>query len=75
MKVDYIIVGFGLAGALLANEFIRKNVSFIVFDDPDQPKASEVAAGLINPVIFRRMTKSWLVDDAIQQMEFTYRQM
>lgn len=75
MKVDFIIVGQGLAGTLLANELLRQNKTFVVFDDPDQHKASEVAAGLINPVVFRRMTKSWLVDDAFPCMETTYRQL
>jgi glycine/D-amino acid oxidase-like deaminating enzyme len=75
MKVDFLIVGQGLAGTLLAHELYRQQKTFVVFDDPDQPKASEVAAGLINPVVFRRMTKSWMVDDAFPQMELTYRQL
>jgi len=72
MKVDFIIVGQGLAGTLLAFELLRQNRTFVVFNDPDQIKSSDVAAGLINPVVFRRMTKSWLVDDAFPQMETTY---
>ena len=75
MKVDYIIVGQGLAGTLLAYELLRQNRTVVVFNDPNQIKSSEVAAGLINPVIFRRMTKSWLVDDAFPQMETTYREL
>jgi len=75
MNVDFIIIGQGLAGILLAYELLRQNKTLVVFDDPDQAKASEVAAGLINPVIFRRMTKSWHVDDAFPQMETTYRQL
>jgi glycine oxidase len=75
MKVDFIIVGQGLAGTLLAHEFILKNKSIFVFDDPVQPKSSEVAAGIINPVVFRRMKKSWFVDEAFPQMETTYQQM
>jgi len=71
MKVDFIIVGQGLAGTLLAGELIRRNKTLMVFDDPNQSSASEVAAGIINPVIFRRMTKSWLVDDAFPLMEST----
>jgi len=72
MKVDFIIVGQGLAGTLLAYELFRQNKTFVVFNDPDQIKSSDVAAGLINPVVFRRMTKSWLADDAFPQMEATY---
>lgn len=73
MIVDFIIVGQGLAGTLLAYELLRQNKTFVVFNDPAQPKSSDVAAGLINPVVFRRMTKSWLVNDAYPQMETTYR--
>lgn len=75
MKVDFIIVGQGLAGTLLANELLRMNKSIIVFDDPGQPKASEVAAGIINPIVFRRMNKSWWVDEAFPRMEATYLQL
>lgn len=75
MKVDFIIVGQGLAGTLLANELIKQNKTVMVFDDPAASKASLVAAGIINPVVFRRMTKSWLIDDAFPQMETTYLQL
>lgn len=75
MKVDFIIVGQGLAGTLLAHELFRQNRSFVVFNDPEQIKSSDLAAGLINPVVFRRMTKSWLVDDAFPQMETSYQQL
>jgi len=72
-NVDFLIVGQGLAGTLLSFELMRRNQSVVVFDDPEKPKASNVAAGLINPVVFRRMTKSWMVDAAFPQMELTYR--
>jgi glycine/D-amino acid oxidase-like deaminating enzyme len=73
MKVDFIIVGQGLAGTLLAYELFRQNKTFVVFNNPNQIKSSDVAAGIINPVVFLRMTKIWLVDDAFPQMESTYR--
>lgn len=75
MKVDFILVGQGLAGTLLAHELFRQNKSFVIFDDPGRGKASDVAAGLINPVVFRRMTKSWLVDEAFPEMEVAYHQL
>lgn len=75
MKVDFILVGQGLAGTLLTNELLRLGKSVVVFDDPDQPKASAVAAGLINPVVFRRMTKSWGLDEAFPAMETAYLQL
>jgi glycine/D-amino acid oxidase-like deaminating enzyme len=75
MKVDNLIVGQGLAGTLLAYEFYKQNKSFMVIDNPGQSRSSAVAAGLINPIIFRRMTKSWLVDEAFPQMESAYLQL
>lgn len=72
MNVDFIIVGQGLAGTLLAHELLESGKSVVVFNDPDQPKASDVAAGLINPVVFRRMTKNGLADEVFTQLEITY---
>jgi glycine/D-amino acid oxidase-like deaminating enzyme len=75
MKVDIIVVGLGLAGTLLVNELIQSGKSVIAFDDPEQPKASNVAAGIVNPVVFRQMTKSWMADSAFPEMEKTCRQL
>ena len=72
MKVDYLIVGQGLAGSLLAFEFIQSDQSFFVLDNPKQPKATDVAAGIINPVVFRRMTKSWKIDELLPHLLKTY---
>ncbi len=72
MKVDFIVVGQGLAGTLLAHKLISLGKSVVVFDDPGQVKASNVAAGLLNPIGFKRMNKSWLVDEALAEMESTY---
>ena len=72
MKTDFIIVGQGLAGTLLSHELIKSGLSVQVIDSPDYQKASAVAAGLINPVVFRRLTKSWLIDDLFPQLENTY---
>lgn len=72
MKVDFLIVGLGLAGSLLIHELRQKKKSFLVLDNPNQQKASSVAAGLVNPVVFRRLTKSWLIDELFPQLEKTY---
>jgi len=69
MKSDFIIVGQGLAGTLLSYELLKRGKTVAVIDSPDYQKASEVAAGLINPVVFRRLTKSWLIDDLYPQLE------
>jgi glycine oxidase len=58
MKVDYIVVGCGLAGIAFC-ELLRKHVkSYIVFNDGSQ-QSSLVAAGLYNPVTLKRFTEVW----------------
>mgnify|MGYP000341983427 CR=1 FL=1 len=58
MKVDYIIVGLGLAGLAFAEELIAANKSFLVFEDHSQT-SSLVAGGVYNPVILKRFTPVW----------------
>lgn len=58
MKVDYIIVGIGLAGISFCEELIANNKTFVVFDDASQT-SSTVAGGLYNPVVLKRFTSVW----------------
>jgi len=64
MKVDYIIVGLGLAGLAFAERLTLAGKSFVIFEDESQ-KASKVAAGVYNPVILKRFTPVW---DATDQL-------
>ena len=52
MKLDYIVVGLGLAGLAFIEELIAANKSFLVFEDRSQT-SSLVAGGIYNPVIFK----------------------
>jgi len=65
MKVDYIIVGLGLAGLAFTRQLKKNNKSFIVFEDNSQ-NSSKVAGGMYNPVILKRFTPVW---DAKHQLE------
>ncbi|QPK64883.1 FAD-binding oxidoreductase [Methylomonas sp. LL1] len=57
MPIDVLIVGQGLAGSLLAWELMRRHVRVIVIDSGGI-NASQVAAGLINPVTGQRLVKT-----------------
>lgn len=57
-KVDYIIVGLGLAGITFCEQCIAAGKSFTVYDK-EGAGASRVAAGLYNPVILKRYTLPW----------------
>jgi len=61
MKVDYIIVGCGLAGIAFCEQLRKHNKSFLVVEDNSQT-ASKVAGGLYNPVNLKRFTLAWKAD-------------
>lgn len=65
MKIDYIIVGLGLAGIAFAEELFRAKKSFLVFENNSQT-SSLVAGGVYNPVILKRFTPVW---NAKEQLE------
>jgi glycine/D-amino acid oxidase-like deaminating enzyme len=72
IKKDYIIVGQGLAGTVLALTLMKEGRSVMVIDDLPQSSASKIAAGLYNPVVFKRLVKSWMADDLIPFMDEFY---
>ena len=59
---DYLIVGHGLAGAILARTLRLRGHRVMVIDQPKANSASNVAAGLINPLAGKRFAKSWQAD-------------
>ncbi|MFT5760994.1 MAG: glycine oxidase [Polaribacter sp.] len=65
MKVDYIVVGLGLAGLAFIEELIDAEKSFIVFED-DSQTSSLVAGGVYNPVILKRFTLVWNADKQLE---------
>ena len=64
-KVDYIIIGLGLAGIAFCEQLEESGKTFVVFDSGIDG-ASRVAAGLYNPVILKRYTLPW---KAIEQFD------
>jgi len=64
--LDYIIVGFGLAGMSLAEQLRKENKSFVVITQEDK-SSSVVAGGMYNPVILKRFTSPW---NAVSQLEY-----
>ena len=52
MKVDTLIVGFGIAGLNYAEQLRRQNKSFVVLTQDDH-SASHIAAGIVNPIVLK----------------------
>ncbi|MCW3072083.1 MAG: hypothetical protein JWO44_1973 [Bacteroidetes bacterium] len=71
-ETDYIIVGQGIAGTVLAFTLMKAGRSVVLIDDPALSSASKVAAGLYNPVVFKRLSKSWMADELIPFLDTFY---
>ena len=65
MIYDFILVGHGLAGGILARTLSQQGYTLAVFDTYKVNAASRVAAGLINPLAGKRFAKSWLADKLV----------
>lgn len=71
-KVDYILVGQGLAGSWLAYEMIQRNLNIVVINH-DKPETSSLkAAGIYNPITGRKMVKTWRADQLFPSLEASY---
>ncbi len=72
--LDYLIVGQGIAGSLLAWFLKKENRSFTVIDAGTTQASSTVAAGLINPITGRKYNTTWLADTLLPFAEHTYKE-
>lgn len=70
--LDYIIVGQGVAGSMLAYQLQKRNRKFLVIDEYYEQSSSNVSTGIINPVTGRKLVKSWMVDDLLPYAQKVY---
>lgn len=61
-EVDFIIIGQGLAGSVLAYQLLQLNKKIYIIDETSGATSSRQATGIINPITGRRFVKSWLTD-------------
>lgn len=59
MHVDFIIIGQGIAGSVLAWQLHALGQRVILFDRDTPQTASRVAAGLMSPLSGKRLAVSW----------------
>ncbi|HEY6161712.1 MAG TPA: FAD-dependent oxidoreductase [Bacteroidia bacterium] len=64
-ECDLIIVGQGIAGTILAHVLISKGKKILLMDEPSLSSCSRVSGGMFNPVVFKRLTASWMADELI----------
>lgn len=64
-KVEYIIVGLGIAGISFCEQLRRNNKSFVVFDS-GETSSTLVSGGVFNPLVLKRFTKCWNADNFLE---------
>lgn len=67
-KVDYIIVGQGVAGSCMAMKLVKEKKSFIVIDHHFH-NASSIAGGIFNPVVLKRFSIVWNASKQIERLK------
>ncbi len=72
MNADFIIVGQGLTGSLVASMLEDHGYSILIYDALRTHSASQHAAGLINPITGRRFVKSWNYDQLEADFNMAY---
>ena len=73
--IDFLIIGQGLAGSILAYSLIKRGKRILVLDNQHQHSSSLVAAGIINPITGQRLKISEGFEYYFPVAEKTYRQM
>lgn len=75
MEKQFLIIGQGIAGSLLAYGMYKAGMKFTIVSSLDLHKVSDVAAGMYNPLVFKRLTKSWMADKVLPVMFEIYREL
>jgi glycine/D-amino acid oxidase-like deaminating enzyme len=70
---DFIIVGRGLAACTLMHTLREHELAFYCIGKRELSNCSQVAAGIWNPIVFKRLTKSWLAQELIDHLEKFYK--
>lgn len=70
---DYLIVGQGVAGSVLAWTLDQLGCRVWVVNAPNLPSASGVAAGIVNPLTGRKLVRTWQADDLFPFLHTFYR--
>jgi glycine oxidase len=72
-KIDCLIIGQGVAGSCMAIQLLRRNKSVMVIDNPSANISTAVAAGLVNPVTGKMLTKTWMAETLFPYLQTFYR--
>jgi glycine oxidase len=70
--IEYIIVGQGLAGTILAYELSKHYKNILMVNEEKEFTSSKVAAGMFNPISGKRMVIGWKTSELLEDSQRTY---
>ncbi len=73
MNIDFLIVGQGLAGSLLAWNLLKAGCKVLVIDNCHSGSATRVGAGIVNTVTGPRLAPCWRLEQLLADCRKTYR--
>jgi glycine/D-amino acid oxidase-like deaminating enzyme len=72
MDFPILVVGQGLAGSVLALALAEHGIPCHLADKAGLAISSRVAAGLYNPIVFKRLTEGWRAEEAVLTARLFY---
>lgn len=72
LTADFLLVGQGIAGSVMGLSLINAGYSVIIINHPSLSSSSRIAGGIWNPIVFKRLTKSWMADELVPELIFFY---
>jgi glycine/D-amino acid oxidase-like deaminating enzyme len=72
--LDFLIVGQGIAGSVLALQLLKRNKKVLVINNRATNCSSAVSAGIYNPITGRNMVKTWLADELFPYLTRFYQE-
>ena len=71
-NTEFLIIGFGLAGALIALNLEQQGCDFVVINSDNLNQASITGAGIINPLIGKNLNLSWKFEKLLTSAQTSY---
>ncbi len=75
MIYDYLIVGQGLSGSILAYQLLNRGKTIAIIDEKPTSSSSKVGAGLVNPFTGPKMVKSWRAEILFPFLKTFYKEL
>lgn len=70
---DYIVVGKGIAGSILAYRLSKEGKSIAIIDEDSGQASWKVAGGIWNALSFKRILKGWMADETTDEAHIFYK--